>query len=473
MTATPKSKIGIEVESTPLPKLIMRYSIPAILSGLVSAIYNIVDQIFIGWDLGVIGNSATNVAFPLVTISTSLALLFGMGSAANFSMHLGRQDINGAKKFVGVALTCITISGLIISAVALAFTQPLLTFFGATSQNIGYASTYTRIVAIGYPMAMMTVGGSHLIRADGSPKAAMKAIMSGAILNCFLDPLFIFGFNMGIAGAAYATITGQFVSLIMVINYFKKFKTFPINKEVLNFTPHTILRSAILGVAPAVNQLAMTITQIVMNNTLIYYGGQSIYGEDIPLACVGIITKVYIIYITIVVGIAQGTQPIVGYNFGACKYDKVMECYIKCCQYGFVVSIFSFIAFQFFPRQIISIFGTGSEEYFQFAQQYFKVYMFFTFLNFIQPITGNFFTAIGKGFMSSFVSLTKQLLFLVPLIIILPKFMGIDGVLYAGPVADIMAFVTAVVITRREFKILKKMQAEKNILPPNTNPVIS
>ncbi len=451
-------KIAAEIENTPLGRLILKYSLPAILSGLVGAFYNIVDQIFIGQKIGMIGNSATNVTFPLVTITTAAALLFGIGGTANFSLSLGRKEVEHAKQYVGTILLSIPIIGILISIITLLFTEQMLWVFGATPENISLALTYTRIVALGFPLTMSVVGGTHLIRADGSPKYSMMCSIFGALLNCIFNYIFMFVLDLGIAGAAWATVLGQAVSFFLVGIYFLRFKSFPIKLAMLkpNFT--TIKQTMSLGIAPAVNQLSITITQIVMNNSLTHYGSLSSYGSDIPLACAGIITKVNMIYIMIMVGIGQGTQPIIGYNYGAKNYDKVRECYVKCVSYGSIFSILAFICFQFFPHPIISLFGTGSPEYYSFATQYFKVFMFMTFLNGIQPITGNFFTAIGKPIKGAIVAFTRQLLFLTPLIIILPLFFGIEGILYAGPVADTLAFLLAIIFVVLEFRVLKNMK---------------
>lgn len=447
-----------EIKNTNMNKLILQYSLPAILSGLVSSIYNIVDQIFIGQSVGILGNAATNVAYPLVTITTSITLLLGIGGAANFSLALGRKQDEQAKKVTGTALTALVLMGIIIMIFTLTFMEPLLNLFGATESSLPYAKDYVSILAFGFPFFMFGTGSSHLIRADGSPKIASKCIMAGAILNCILDPLFIFVFNMGIQGAALATIIGQMLSCMLAINYFRNFKTFAITKKIFGIAPSIIKKVAALGMAPCFNQLAMTITQIVMNNVLAYYGAMSVYGSDIPLACVGIIIKVNIVFISISVGIAQGTQPIVGYNYGAKNYQKVMQAYKINAKYVSIVSVLAFCAFQIFPRQIISLFGSGSEEYFTFGVQFFRIFMLAAFINGIQPITANFFTAIGKPIKGLFMSLTKQLIFLVPLILTLSALFGVEGVLYAGPIADTAAFTLAVIFIRREFKLLKSYE---------------
>lgn len=453
--------ISKQLENTSMSRLVLKYSLPAILSGLVSSLYNIVDQIFIGQSVGMLGNAATNVAYPLVTITTSLTLLLGIGGAANFSLSLGRKQVDNAKKFLGNALVGLSVCGVIITILTLCFLSPLLYFFGATESNFAYAYDYVFILAFGFPFFMFGTGASQLIRADGSPKYASKCILTGAILNCVLDPIFIFVLNMGIQGAAIATIIGQIVSCMIAVLYFRKFRTFQVTKSLLKIQPHFIKKIAILGMAPCFNQLAMTVMQIVMNNTLTYYGALSVYGSDIPLACVGIITKVNFMFISIAIGIAQGTQPITGYCYGAKKYDKVTEAFKIDVKFVSVVSVLAFCAFQIFPRQITALFGSGSDEYFDFAVRFFRVFMMMAFINGIQPITANFFTAIGKPIKGLFMSLTKQLIFLVPLIVILPIFMGVEGVLYAGPIADLAAFLLALVFILKEFKSLKSKHNEQ------------
>ncbi len=447
-----------ELETTAIPRLILKYAIPSIMASLLSAIYNIVDQIFIGQSVGMLGNAATNVAFPLTTICTAMALLFGIGGAANFSLSMGRKQLDKAAQYVGASIGCLVVAGVTIATITLLSMDWLLPLFGATSENLQYAHDYLSILAFGFPCFIFSTGVSTLIRADGSPRYAMICLSSGAVLNCFLDPLFIFGFDMGIQGAALATITGQTVSTCLALRYLFRFKSFKITPAILKPNPPAIFQTASLGIAPATNQISMAIVQIVLNNTLTYYGELSVYGPDIPLACVGVISKVNTIYIATAIGFGQGAQPIVGYHYGAKNYDKVMSTYKWCIGYVSVFSILAFIAFQCFPLQIISIFGAGTEEYYQFAVRCFRIYLFCVFLNGVQPITGNFFSAIGKPTRGMFVALTKQILFLLPLIIILPKFMGIDGVFFAGPAADLSAFTLALIFIRKEFKLLKSQK---------------
>ena len=444
--------------SEPVSSLLRRFAIPSVIAMLVSALYNMVDQLFIGHSIGVLGNAATNVAFPLSMVCTSIGLLCGIGGAANFNLCMGRKDPEHAKSYVGNAISMLAILGVILCVAVQLFLHPMMLLFGATPDVIDYACTYTRITSIGFPFLIVTIGGSNLIRADGSPKFSMLCNLVGAIVNTILDPLFIFVFHMGMAGAALATITGQILSFALVVFYLRGFKTLPLSLSDLKPNMACWARIAALGATPAFNQVAMMVVQIVMNNTLTYYGSNSVYGSDIPLACAGIISKVNMLFFSFVIGISQGLQPIVSFNFGAQKYDRVKDAYKKAVFAATAISIVAFLCFQFFPRQIIGIFGSGSEEYLHFAERYFRIFLFFTFLNGIQPVSSNFFTSIGAPKKGIFLSLTRQIIFLLPLLLIFPYFFGIDGVMYTAPIADLAAASVSIVMVVREFKIMAKLQ---------------
>ena len=444
--------------SEPVSSLLRRFAIPSVIAMLVSALYNMVDQLFIGHSIGVLGNAATNVAFPLSMVCTSIGLLCGIGGAANFNLCMGRKDPEHAKSYVGNAISMLAILGVILCVTVQLFLRPMMLLFGATPDVIDYACTYTRITSIGFPFLIITIGGSNLIRADGSPKFSMLCNLVGAIVNTILDPLFIFVFHMGMAGAALATITGQILSFALVVLYLRGFKTLPLSLSDLKPNMACWARIAALGATPAFNQVAMMVVQIVMNNTLTYYGSNSVYGSDIPLACAGIISKVNMLFFSFVIGISQGLQPIVSFNFGAQKYDRVKDAYKKAVFAATAISIVAFLCFQFFPRQIIGIFGSGSEEYLHFAERYFRIFLFFTFLNGIQPVSSNFFTSIGAPKKGIFLSLTRQIIFLLPLLLIFPYLFGIDGVMYTAPIADLAAASVSIVMVVREFKIMAELQ---------------
>ena len=427
---------------------------------LVTALYNIVDQIFIGQGIGMLGNAATNIAFPLSTTCTAISLLLGIGCATNYSLHLGVQsEKKESEKYAGNGIILMAIMGIFLFLITTIFLTPMLKFFGATPDVLPYAEAYTRITAIGFPFLIANTGMSKLILADGSPNYSMTSMLIGAIVNTILDPVFIFVFKMGMTGAALATIIGQIISFCISLRYMFHFKNIKLSKS--SFTSlHCIIGKIFLSSEQVhvYNQIAMTVVQIVMNNTLAHYGAMSVYGGDIPLACAGIITKVNMIFMSFVIGISQGTQPVIGFNYGAKKYKRVRKTYLLALATASGLSLIAFVCFQVFPRQIISIFGNGSELYFKFSERYFRIYMFLTIINGIQPVTSNFFNSIGKSRLGVFMSLTRQILFLLPLIIIFPIFMGIDGVMYAGPIADAAAAIVCGYFTIRELKELKNLE---------------
>lgn len=449
-------KQGNPLAEEKIGRLIARFAVPAIISMLVSSLYNIVDQIFIGQGVGMLGNAATNIAFPVSIICTATALLLGIGSASNYNLEAGAGRNDRAAGIAGNGLAMLVICGVVIGAVVLIFLNPLLHLFGVTKEILPYAQDYTGITAIGIPFLILTTGGNHLIRADRSPTYSMTCMLTGAILNTILDPLFIFVCHWGIKGAAAATVIGQVVSGLMVIYYFSKKRKMDLKQSM--FVPKAGYLKMIvsLGMASCINQIAMAIVQITMNNTLRYYGAQSMYGSEIPLACVGVISKVNMVFMAIAIGISQGCQPIWGFNYGAHNYDRVREAYKKAFAICIVLGVVFFGCFQLFPRQIVSIFGSGSEVYFHFAERYFRIFMFVTFLNGIQPMSSAFFTSIGKSKLGIVVSLTRQIIFLLPLILIFPLFMGIDGVMYAGPIADGAAALVAIIFAEREMKALQQ-----------------
>ena len=442
--------------AAPVGGLILKFAIPAIISMLVSAMYNIVDQIFIGQGVGMLGNAATNVAFPVTTIATALALLLGIGGASNYNLEMGAGREQRASSIAGTALSTLVITGAVLALVVLLFLRPLLGLFGATTDVMPYAVDYLGITAVGLPFYVLSIGGNHIVRADRSPTYSMTCVLTGAVINTILDPLFIFGFGWGIKGAAWATVIGQVVSGILVIIYFGKFRKMYLEMSMLKPSSECLKAIISLGMASCINQIAMAIVQIVLNNILRYYGGLSVYGSDIPIACVGVISKVNQVFMAICIGISQGCQPIWGFNYGAKKYDRVRLAYrysmIACTA---IATVF-FLCFQLFPHQIVSIFGTGSDLYFQFAERYLKIFMFMTFANGIQPMSSGFFTSIGKAKLGIVMSLTRQVLFLLPLIVVFSLIMGIDGVMYAGPIADAAALSLAILFARRELVAMKK-----------------
>ena len=408
----------------PIGRLMVQFAVPSIIAMLVGAIYNIVDQFFIGQSVGILGNSATNVAFPLTTMCVALALLFGIGGASAFNLSMGRGETEKAPYYIGSSAVALFSSGVILCAVTLLFLTPLLKAFGSPDDVLPYAQSYVRITALGFPFLILTTGGGHLIRADGSPQMTMICSLSGAIINTVLDAVFVMVLNMGMAGAALATIIGQIFSGCLVVWYLaRRFKTVPLRLHHLRPRLKALTRAASIGAGNCFNQLAMLVTQVVLNNSLTHYGALSAYGEAIPLAVAGIVMKVSQLCFGIIIGISQGSQPLESFNYGARN-------------------------------------GEGTEEYFYFGVRFFRVFCFFSFANFMQPITSTFFTSLGKPLKGVFLSLTRQVIFLIPLILILPLFWGIDGILFAAPVADFFAMLAAIIMAAAEFRNMAKLEAE-------------
>lgn len=445
--------------TAPIGKTLAKFAVPAIISNLITSIYNITDQIFIGQNVGILGNAATNVAYPISIICTAVAILFGFGGAASLNLEMGRGNREKGSKIVGTTFGCLIISGVLISLIVGIFLEPMLWFFGATEQNISYATTYVSIINVGIPFLLFSTGGSHLIRADGKPTYSMIAVIVGAVLNVVLDAVFVPRFGM--AGAAWATVSSQIVSGILILLYLPRYQSFKLN--IRDFIPkwESIKAVVPLGTSVCINQVAILVQQIATSNVLREYGAQSIYGSDIPLAAMGIISKVSMLVTAVVLGIAQGGQPILGFNYGAKNFDRVRKTFRYIIAVSFAFSCVAFACFQIFPEAIVKLFGTENDAlYMEFEVSLMQIYLFFTFVNGCQPISANAFPALVKPLKGVCVSLSRPLLFLIPLFL-LPKFMGISGVAYAGLMADGITFLFAAVMWIVEFKKIPVKQANQ------------
>jgi putative MATE family efflux protein len=454
VTAVKANPLGYEN----VGKLILRYSLPAIASNLVNAIYNMVDQIFIGHGIGYGGIAATNIAMPLVTLTTAASLLIGVGSASNFSLCLGTGNHERAEKIAGNGLVMMAICGVSLTVLSLMFLPALLRAFGATDEIMALAYDYTFIVALGFPFQIMTVGVCQLIRADGNPNWAMVCMMSGAVFNLIFDPVFMFTFGWGIKGIAAATSLGQLLSSTLAFSYIiRGMKTVNLTKGSLLLKSQYVNSICALGVAGFFNQLASACVTIILNNTLRHYGDLSRYGSTVTLGAVGAISKVNIFLVMFMVGIGQGCQPVYGFNYGAKNFVRVKATLKTAFVCLMSIAVLFFCVFQLFPHQIIGIFGSGSQEYFDFATRYLRIFMFMTFINGLQPLASNYFTATGRAKIGMVVALTRQIVFLAPLFLIFPIFFGIDGVVYAGPVADGAAATLAAYLMLKEMKRLNQL----------------
>lgn len=447
-----ENKLGTE----PINKLLVGFAIPSVIANLVSALYNIVDQIFIGQGVGYLGNAATNIAFPLTTICLAVGLLIGIGAAANFNLEMGRGNNEEAKTIAGTAFGFLLIAGIVICILIRISLEPLMMLFGANETTLPMTMTYAGITSIGIPFLLLTTGGNTLIRSDGNAKYSMIVMVAGAILNTILDPIFIFVFNFGISGAAWATVISQMVSAILLILYLPKFKS--VTFELKDFIPRisALIKIAKLGINSFIFQISATVVQIATTNLLEFYGALSIYGSTIPIAAAGVTIKVNQIFTSVVIGIVQGSQPIVSFNYGAKKYDRVKETFYLLVKTTFVIGVIAFFIFEIFAPQIVSIFGGGEDLYMEFAVRYLRIFLFFSFINGIQVAIGTYFPSIGKAGTGAILALSKQIIILLPLMFVLPKFLGIYGVVLAVPISDLLSFILAGVLVRRELNNMPK-----------------
>ena len=432
-----KEKIG---------KLIMKFSIPCVISLLVNSLYNMVDQIFIGWGVGYLGNGATNVVFPLTIICLAFSLMLGDGTSAYLSLKLGEKKKEEASKGVANGILLSIIAAITFCVVTLAFLPQLLKLFGCTEVLKEYALNYGYIIAIGLPFMMIGTTLNSIIRADGNPKYAMTSMILGAVLNVILDPIFIFVFKMGVQGAAIATVISQILTFIINIMYIKKFKTVELNKERYKLKFEIAKKVSILGISSFITQMSFVVVLAVENNLLAKYGVNSEYGSEIPITVLGIVMKISQILNSMIIGVAVGAQPIFGYNYGAEKYDRVKKALKVVLQTSLIISTVAFILFQTIPDKLILIFGSGDEKYIQFACLTFRIYLMLCICNGIQIPSGIFFQAIGKSINSIILSLSRQVIFLIPAIVILSSIFGLNGILYAGPVADGIALLIEVIL---------------------------
>ena len=326
-----------------------------------------------------------------------------------------------------------------------------------------YAIEYGRIVILGMPFFCVGIATAAMIRADGSPGYNMVAMLVGAIANTILDPLFIFVFGWGVQGAALATIIGQILTFTLNILYLRKFKTFKFTRKTIKLNWHTIRKIVVLGISSFIGQLAITVMVTVMNNALVTHGGASIYGADIPLAALGIVMKVNQILVSVVIGLAIGGQPIVGFNYGAGKFDRVRQTYWQMVMIGASVTLVGFLMFQFAPQAIVNLFGTGNELYNEFAIKSFRIFLALCIFSSFNDVSSIYFQSIGKPIQSAVLSLSRQLVFLVPAILILSNLKGVEGLLFAGPIADGLAFILSTILITKEMANLKEKENKLKI----------
>ena len=440
----------------PVGSLLFKMAVPSIIANVVNALYNIVDQIFIGHKIGMLGNAATNIAFPLTTICLALGLMMGLGAAAGFNLNLGKNDPDTARKYAGTTASSLFISGIIIAVLVLVFLRPLMFLFGATPDIIDYACDYASIIAIGLPFLIFNIGFSPLVRGDGNAMYASMTLVVGAVTNVILDYVFVYIFDWGMKGAAFATIIGQCLGAVLLLIYIRRFKS--VRFGIKDFIPRIrlFIRVCQLGFNSFVFQGSMLLVQILVNNLLRSYGAASEYGSEIPIAIVGITAKIIAIYFGIIIGLNQGAQPILSFNYGAQRYRRVRSALKLQMIAATAASVIMFLLMQLFPRQIISVFGSGSDLYYKFAVIYMRGYTILLALLGYQVSASTFFPTIGKAAKGSILSLCKQVFVLVPTILIMTRFFGLTGLIYATPISDAINFVLATVFLYIELKHMPK-----------------
>lgn len=444
-------------------KLMLQFSIPCILSLLVSSLYNIVDQIFIGnSELSTLGNAATGVVFPVFIIAQAFAWCLGDGCAAYLNICQGRNDDENAHRAIGASVTVAFLSGLAMIAVILPFRVPILTLFGASENTMAYATEYLNVVLVMFPAYILCNMMNSVIRADGSPSWAMASMLAGAITNIILDPVFIFGLKMGMTGAALATVIGQAVTFLMSGWYFLHTKTFRLTKSSFIPRPRALKEVVSLGVSTFITQVAIVLVAIVCNIQLSRYGAMSKYGADIPIAVIGIQSKVFTVIINLVVGIVLGCQPIISYNMGAQKYDRVRELYRKIIGCSFVIGIVFTLILELAPHFVVGLFGVPSnipnpDDYWEFGEKTMRIFLSLVSISCLIKTNSIFFQAVGNPLHATISSTVRDVVCFVPLTIILPAiFSDVEVILYAAPIADLLAMGVTAFLTVSFLRSLKK-----------------
>lgn len=429
---TEHNPLGVE----PVGRLIIAYAVPSIISFVVNSLYNMVDQIFIGQGVGYLGNAATNIILPLSTILLAFGTMLGSGAATFISLNLGQGDPETAGRGAGNTLTLTLLTGLVLLALTEGFLAPLCRVFGATDDIMPYALDYGQIIVAAAPVSLACMTLSNIIRADGRPRISMIGLLIGCGTNMVLDPIFVLGFHWGVKGAAWATIIGQALNVIYNLLHLRTCNTIQIKKQDLFLRAGISVRLVIYGMSSFIMQAASVLLIFVLNNSLVSYGALSKYGAEIPLAAFGIAIKVGQILTGIAIGIAMGIQPILGFNYGSRQYGRVKQTYKLAMISSTLVLMVSFLIFEIFPEKIVLLFGQESQLYMEFAVKSFRCTQAACFLIGVSAVTGTFFQAIGKPIQSALLSLARQVLFLIPAILIFGILGGIEGVLWACPFSD-------------------------------------
>ena len=452
LTTTGENPLGIR----PIPGLLFSFSIPAIISCLVNSVYNIVDQIFIGQGVGYLGNAATTIAFPMMTIMMAFGTLIGSGASAYAALRLGEGRKREALVTLNNLLTISIGIGILLTLVGLMFLKPLLILFGATDSTMQYAWDYTFIVLLGVPFNIISIALSNMARTDGNPRMSMYGILIGAVLNTILDPIYIFVLDWGVKGAAIATITSQFVSMVVLCYYFLRRGNMRFTRRYLKPVGRVWYKIFTLGISSGITSLVACIMQVVMNKSLVYYGNLTSVTGDVALSAMGIVMKIAMILASVCIGFGIGSQPILGFNLGARKYDRVRQTYLMAVSIATGSILIGWGICQLAPELVLSLFGEENQSFTDFAVRCLRIYLGGIFCAGFQIVSTNYFQATGQPLKASVLSMLRQLILLIPLLLILPLFFGLNGLLYAGPVADICSAVIVAFFILPELRKLNR-----------------
>jgi putative MATE family efflux protein len=462
-----EQKSNTFLETEPVGKLMGKYAIPCIISLLVAALYNIVDQIFIANAsyLGSYGNAANTVVFPLTVIALAIAVLIGDGCCAFVSICLGANEKENAHRSIGNAIVLCIVGSLFLTALYLGFLEPILAMFGGrvNEETFQFSKEYFLYISLGIPFYMFGQAMNPIIRSDGSPKFAMVSTLAGAVVNIILDPVFIFIFKWGMMGAAVATVLGQILTAALAIWYLFHMKAVSLGRDSFALRRNLIFRFLPLGMCSLLSQISLVAAMAAINNMIRHYGGlDPIFGQaqyaQIPMAVVGIVMKFFQIVISIAVGLAAGCIPIVGYNIGAGHKSRARSLFTHMLVAEAVVGAVALLIVEFFPRQLISIFGAANESsyYTDFALKSFRIYLCMMILACVNKGTFIYLQSLGKALASTLLSMVREVVFGVGFALLLPVFFGLDGVLYSMPVSDILTFVISAILIRNTYQTLRE-----------------
>ena len=441
----------------PIGKLLLQYSVPAIIGMIVNALYNIVDRMFIGNipNIGSLAITGVGITMPIMTIILAFGMLIGIGATANISLNLGKGNRPTAEKLLGNAFTLSIIVGLAIAIVGTICANPILNLFGASENTLFYAKEYLNIILLGCTFNILSFSLNSTVRADGNPKMSSFTMVIGCGTNIILDYVFIFILNLGVKGAALATIISQAITFFIILYYYTAGNSnLKLKVENFKLKKHLVTMTFAIGIAPFATQIANSLVQVIANNAL------KTYGSDLAIGAMTVISSLNIIFMMPIFGINQGCQPIIGFNYGAKKYERAKEAFKYATIAACVICIIGFISIQCFPTQIISLFN-NDPELTTLAIKGIRIYLLMMPVVGINIVATSYYQSIGKAKISMFVSLLRQVILLIPFTIILPKFIGLDGVWAAGACADSLSVIITLILLKKEFKQLDKKQLEK------------